>query len=247
MIVPLLSFLASSCGNLSVQRYDPAKKPDGVTFFLPEQEFVVTDNTLDKNGNPVPAAGVRHTISLVTHADQTRVFSVKNSPAWFSDSTFSVQRTADGVVTSINGGSTGKADALVQSLVGIAASLGAGAKPAESDDLKQQLKEQEDLSKRLRQNLTTLLGASPLPVTEIESTQKTLSITLDRIAALKAQLDLLQNPPSKVEPGVSAGRAQSVHVSIAASEADAREKTKSLPGGQFEVYVVPTSQRKGGS
>lgn len=170
-IIGLLALtLASGCSSLKVTRMPskPTAEADGIPYYPPRQDFVITELGLDENGKPTPNITLK--VDLVTRPDTAHGYLIQNSPGPFTSTEFSVTRDAQGRLLAVSGKVEDKTLETVTALASLVVKAAAFAGVAEApkvaksvDDLQQELdqarqkkdaldKEIEKMRKDLKQN-----------------------------------------------------------------------------------------------
>lgn len=105
----------SACSSLKITDTQPTTgKKSGVPVSLPMQEFIITKYGINKNG---AAAGQdKFVVSLVTKPDPDRKFFVSHRGALLATTGFALERSANGVVTSVSGSSDENATEAIQTI-----------------------------------------------------------------------------------------------------------------------------------
>ena len=190
LLIMATAVLLTSCeSTLVVKRLkvtDKSSANRGVPFYLPRQDFVVTEFGLDKKNNPVQDKPLQ--VSLITRPDPGRAFLVKNSPAIFSASEFSIMRDSHGRITSVSAVSDEKALETIQALASLVVEVAGVA--ALHVKTKEALQEELDLQKATEKNLIDQLktAVDPAKVKEIQE-----ALTLTRAAIKELEDEIEQN------------------------------------------------------
>jgi hypothetical protein len=204
---------------------------DGIPFYLPQQEFVVTELGLQESGALAPIRPLE--VSLVTRGDPERAFLLRNSPGLFSGSEFSLARDEQGVLAAVSATSDEKtvehAEALASLVVGAAA---AAATAEERERLESELAVQRAAAARLIRELETA------EVDRVRLIQLALANTHKRVQEIEA---LLRSQPLGERPSAT----REVSVEVAASTAAARERSKGIPARRITAYLIPADAIEG--
>ena len=243
-LAPGLALACTACGSLDVS----TGTDKGLPFYLAEHEFRVTEMGFDKDGKLVTDGNKPLVVSLVTRADTSRAFSIRNNAAWLANSGFSLTRDANGRMTAVSGSSTGQLGEVVEALVSVVATVGSArdGDPAEVDvqealkegyverlDALETALEEEQGKARSVRDQAKIRGF----LTDIEQTQEALAQAEARIVAIKAAT--AAKNAAKLKTGVRASANKPVTVEHVATEAIAQTKADALNDGDLAVYLIP--------
>ena len=124
-LVFILTVCLAACGSLTVSTDAPVNgAKSGIPISLPAQEFVITKYGVDKNGKAVGKP--KYVVALVTKPDPSRKFYISHNGAFLASTSFAVERSANGVFTSVSGSSDENISETIQTIgtfVGAAAGV----------------------------------------------------------------------------------------------------------------------------
>jgi hypothetical protein len=218
------ALLLSGCSTLKVTKL-PAnpnqltaqekKNLNGVPYYLPRQDFVVTELGYDENGKP--AANKVLKVDLVTRPDLAQGYTIVNSPGPFSTGEFEISRDVQGRLLTISAKSEDKTaetiTALASFVIKAAAFAGKEVDDAETvDDLQTLYRDRlgkknaleariEELKVKLdpaaataptTQDLTDFKTATD-DLTEVEKELKQILVKQELIVLREARFKTLQN------------------------------------------------------
>jgi hypothetical protein len=140
--------LVSGCSSLEVARmpHDPKAAAEGVPYYPPRQDFVVTELGFDENGKPTP--NITLTVDLVTRPDLEHGYLIRNSPGPFTSTEFSVTRDAQGRLLAVSGKVE---DKTLETVTALASLVVKAAAFAGAEEAAKQVKSVDELQQELDQ------------------------------------------------------------------------------------------------
>jgi HEPN domain-containing protein len=129
---------------------------------LPRQDFVITELGIDEKGNPTSDIQLR--VELVTRADLSRGYLVRNSPTPFANSEFEIVRDVQGKLVNLSARSEDKTKETVEALISLAVKAAAFAGAANEttpktptlEKLTRELNEKLDAQGKLAEEIDAL-------------------------------------------------------------------------------------------